>query len=84
MMKRRTSLLALSALMALLMTALVLLMLRLLAHVLLQDPGRAAQLPPDQVLARLDRHYGATAGLSAGARRPPARRRLPTAATATS
>ncbi len=40
-------------------------MLRLLAHVLLQDPGRAAQLPPDQVLARLDRHYGATAGLSA-------------------
>lgn len=40
-------------------------MLRLLAHVLLQEPDRAEQLRADQVLARLDRHYGATAGLKA-------------------
>ena len=38
-------------------------MLGLLAHVLLAEPERAAQLPPDAVLARLDTHYGATAGL---------------------
>ena len=40
-------------------------MLRLLAHVLLQEPERATTLRPDAVLARLDAHYGATAGMSA-------------------
>ncbi|NDY93557.1 HAD-IA family hydrolase [Ideonella livida] len=38
------------------------LMLRLLAHLLLQEPALADRLPPDAVLQRLDRHYQATAG----------------------
>lgn len=40
-------------------------MLRLLAHVLLADPSRADTLQPDAVLARLDVHYGVTAGMKA-------------------
>lgn len=40
-------------------------MLRLLAHVLLQHPEKAGSLRPDNVLARLDAHYGATAGSQA-------------------
>jgi phosphoglycolate phosphatase len=37
-------------------------MLRLLAHVLLERPQLAAKLPTEQVLERLDFHYGVTAG----------------------
>ena len=37
-------------------------MLRLLAHVLLDDPALADRLPTEPVLARLDVHYGVTAG----------------------
>lgn len=40
-------------------------MLQLLAHVMLKDPALADRLPLDQVLARLDVHYGQTAGLHA-------------------
>ncbi|MBQ0945337.1 HAD-IA family hydrolase [Ideonella sp. 4Y16] len=40
-------------------------MMRLMAHVLLEQPERADTLRPDAVLARLDAHYGATAGLTA-------------------
>jgi phosphoglycolate phosphatase len=40
-------------------------MLRLMAHVLNQSPQYAALLDADKVLARLDHHYGATAGLKA-------------------
>lgn len=41
------------------------LMLRLLAHLMLAEPQWANRLDADAVLARLDVHYGATAGLSA-------------------
>lgn len=37
-------------------------MLRLLAHVLLERPALADRLPTDKVLERLDVHYGVTAG----------------------
>jgi phosphoglycolate phosphatase len=37
-------------------------MLRLLAHVLLEEPALAERLPTDRVLERLDFHYGVTAG----------------------
>ena len=37
-------------------------MLRTLAHVLLERPELADMLPPDQVLARLEHHYSETAG----------------------
>ena len=40
-------------------------MMRLLAHVLLQQPALAERLHPDQVLERLDIHYAITAGLHA-------------------
>lgn len=40
-------------------------MMRLMAHVLLGEPQRADTLRPEAVLARLDAHYGATAGLTA-------------------
>jgi phosphoglycolate phosphatase len=38
------------------------LMLRLLAHVLLERPLRAARLPVDEVIARFEHHYASTAG----------------------
>ncbi len=38
------------------------LMLRLLAHVLLERPLRAARLPIDEVIARFGQHYAAAAG----------------------
>jgi phosphoglycolate phosphatase len=38
-------------------------MLRLLAHVMLNEPAWAERLNPEQVLARLELHYAATAGL---------------------
>jgi len=38
------------------------LMLKLLAHVLLERPLRAAALPVDRVIARFDHHYALTAG----------------------
>jgi phosphoglycolate phosphatase len=37
-------------------------MLRLLAHLLHDNPQLADRLPPDKVLARLEVHYGVTAG----------------------
>lgn len=37
-------------------------MLRLLAHVLLEEPALADRLPTDRLLERLDVHYGITAG----------------------
>jgi len=40
------------------------LMLQLLAHVLLERPLLAEQLPTEQVLARLDEHYARTVGTS--------------------
>lgn len=40
-------------------------MLRLLAHVLHERSELAPRLPPDDVLERLKRHYGVTAGMSA-------------------
>jgi len=40
------------------------LMLKLLAHVLLERPLLAAQLPTEQVLERLDEHYARTVGTS--------------------
>lgn len=39
-------------------------MLRLLAHVLLEEPALADRLPTERVLERLDLHYGVTAGSS--------------------
>lgn len=41
------------------------LMLRLLAHVMLERPLRAARLPVDEVIACFDRHYAATVGTRA-------------------
>ena len=38
------------------------LMLKLLAHVLLERPARTAQLPAEAVLARFEHHYAQTAG----------------------
>jgi len=40
-------------------------MLRLLAHVLLEEPALANYLPTDKVLERLEVHYGTTAGSTA-------------------
>ena len=40
-------------------------MLQLLAHVMLRDPALADRLQADTVLARLDVHYGVTAGMHA-------------------
>lgn len=40
-------------------------MLQLRAEVLRREPGREGQLPTEPLLARLDQHYGATAGLMA-------------------
>jgi phosphoglycolate phosphatase len=40
-------------------------MLQLLAHVMLRDPAWADRLQVDTVLARLDVHYGVTAGMHA-------------------
>jgi phosphoglycolate phosphatase len=40
-------------------------MMRLLAHVMLQQPALADRLNVDKVLARLDVHYGVTAGMRA-------------------
>jgi phosphoglycolate phosphatase len=37
-------------------------MLRLLAHILLEEPALASRLPTERVLERLDLHYGVTAG----------------------
>jgi phosphoglycolate phosphatase len=37
-------------------------MLRLLAHILLEEPARANDLPAERVLERLDVHYSVTAG----------------------
>ena len=39
-------------------------MLRLLAHILLEEPALADRLPTERVLERLDVHYGITAGSS--------------------
>jgi phosphoglycolate phosphatase len=41
-------------------------MLRLLAHILLEEPALAERLPTERVLERLDVHYGATAGSTGG------------------
>jgi phosphoglycolate phosphatase len=40
-------------------------MLQLLAHVMLQEPALADRLKVDEVLARLEVHYGITAGMQA-------------------